>query len=375
MTKPAYLITPNSISVVFPDADPAIVYSSSPAYQEITEAIKRLDWESVRVALSPGQRIAKQFNEAFGSEVIVVESDQILYYGKPLHNVVTERILHMLEDGYDVSPMVRFLERLMKNPSYAAVEELFLFLESSGLPITEDGCFLAYKRIRLDWTDQYTGKIDHSIGAKPEMERNQVDDNRHNTCSDGLHFCAFGYLPHYGADYGGRVIVVKIDPADVVAIPSDYNNQKGRACRYEVVRELELEGRSRHSTPEERLEGDFEPTEEERRVMITKNMVAQIIPLTGEVKAYYDSVGDASSKTDVDSSSISKVIRGLRQTAGGYGWQWAETSVPAEDEGYTVSVNYPDNPMVEDLWDRYDSDYRYNEEDEEDEDNWNGPSW
>jgi hypothetical protein len=32
-------------------------------------------------------------------------------------------------------------------------------------------------------------------------------------------------------------MVVKINPADVVAIPADYNNAKARACKYEVVAE------------------------------------------------------------------------------------------------------------------------------------------
>jgi len=33
-------------------------------------------------------------------------------------------------------------------------------------------------------------------------------------------------------------VIVKINPADVVAIPSDYKNTKGRCCRYEVVAEM-----------------------------------------------------------------------------------------------------------------------------------------
>ena len=68
------------------------------------------------------------------------------------------------------------------------------------------------------------------------MPRNKVDDNRDRTCSYGLHFCSMSYLPAY---YGGRgrVLLVKIDPADVVSIPSDYDNAKGRAMRYQVVGE------------------------------------------------------------------------------------------------------------------------------------------
>jgi hypothetical protein len=33
-------------------------------------------------------------------------------------------------------------------------------------------------------------------------------------------------------------MILKIDPADIVCIPKDYNGAKGRCCRYEVVAEL-----------------------------------------------------------------------------------------------------------------------------------------
>ena len=41
---------------------------------------------------------------------------------------------------------------------------------------------------------------------------------------------------------GARIVVLKIDPSDVVSIPSDYNNSKGRTAKYQVVDELELQG-------------------------------------------------------------------------------------------------------------------------------------
>jgi hypothetical protein len=67
------------------------------------------------------------------------------------------------------------------------------------------------------------------------MARNKVDDNQNNTCSQGLHFCSEGYLKHFG---GARTVIVKINPRDVVSIPNDYNQTKGRACRYEVIGEV-----------------------------------------------------------------------------------------------------------------------------------------
>jgi hypothetical protein len=40
-------------------------------------------------------------------------------------------------------------------------------------------------------------------------------------------------------------MIVKINPKDVVAIPADYNNTKGRTCKYEVVAEYKEDWRSK----------------------------------------------------------------------------------------------------------------------------------
>ena len=72
------------------------------------------------------------------------------------------------------------------------------------------------------------------------MPRHKVDDRSENTCSHGLHFCSQSYLPHY-AGGTGRILLLKIDPADVVSIPTDYNNAKGRACKYWVEADLSRE--------------------------------------------------------------------------------------------------------------------------------------
>jgi hypothetical protein len=40
-------------------------------------------------------------------------------------------------------------------------------------------------------------------------------------------------------------MIVKINPRDVVAIPADYDNTKGRTCRYEVIAEYKEDWRSK----------------------------------------------------------------------------------------------------------------------------------
>lgn len=159
----------------------------------------------------------------------------------PLSDAIIKKITTMASQGFDCKPMVNFLSNLYRNPSETAIAELYLFIEACNLPITEDGHFIAYKIVRNDYMDIYTGKMDNSVGKVLEMPRGLVDADRQNTCSRGLHFCSKEYLNAYGSSRrdADRCMLVKINPADVVAIPSDYNNAKGRTWKYEVVSEVE----------------------------------------------------------------------------------------------------------------------------------------
>ena len=207
------------------------VNDQHPNYSKIREAVRNKDYTVVESLINIGRSITN-----FSMGRIRVENGCVYYGNMEVKNALVDRILDMINEGFDANPMVRFLENLMQNPSKRAVDELYLFLEQTSLPITEDGHFLAYKKVNDEYRDFYTGKMDNSVGQILEMPRNQVDDERDRTCSYGLHFCSLSYLPHYYGDQG-HVMIVKINPADVVSIPSDYNNAKGRTCRYEVIGE------------------------------------------------------------------------------------------------------------------------------------------
>lgn len=200
-------------------------------YAAIRTALKAKDHALVESLIN----VAKAVTNYVAGRV-VIKGGQVFYGDMEVKNSVVTRILTMLREGFDAQPMINFLDNLMANPSKRAVDELYGFLEATKLPITDDGHFLAYKKVRSDYKDFYTGLMDNSIGAKPSMPRNAVDDNKDNTCSDGLHFCSLSYLPNYHGGQG-RVVILKINPADVVSIPSDYNNAKGRAWTYEIVGE------------------------------------------------------------------------------------------------------------------------------------------
>ena len=227
-----YIIQGSQVTVVI-GSKPHVVSKSHPMFQRVVDAIKTNDWETVDSIIDPKKVVLE-----YGNGNIAVEGDKLFWKGEELHSSLGRRMIQMLQDGFDITPMVAFMENLMLNPSKRAVTELYGFLEKNNLPITPDGSFLAYKRIRQDYKDCHTGTMDNSVGKVVEMERNRVDDDQNRTCSTGLHFCSRDYLDHFG---GERIVIVKINPRDVVSIPNDYNDSKGRACRYEVIDEIDKE--------------------------------------------------------------------------------------------------------------------------------------
>lgn len=222
-----------SCLTVYIDGKPRVLLSSAPLFDMAFNAVKTGDIALLRRSFEVKKTLLEVGN-------FKLFEDSIYYNGLEIKNKMQERILAVYRSGLDLSPIVKFLENLFLNPSATSREELYLFLEHNNLPITDDGHFLAYKYITNDYKDCYSRTLDYSIGALAQMRRQDVDANRHNTCSRGLHFCSREYVKN-GRGAGNRIVVVKVNPRDVVSIPSDYNNSKGRCCEYVIFEEIQWE--------------------------------------------------------------------------------------------------------------------------------------
>ena len=184
--------------------------------------------------------------EHFCDGYVHVKNGTLNWNGIPMPELFTDRILDMKKEGFDFDSMLNFMCNLNDNPSDESILELFDFMQNKNLPITQDGHFLAYKAVRPDFKDIYSGSIDNSVGEVVEVDRSKVDSNRNKHCSAGLHVGAIDYVTSYGginldshddndSDGGNQIVICKVNPADVVSVPSDAKFQKLRACRYEVV--------------------------------------------------------------------------------------------------------------------------------------------
>jgi len=232
----SFIVSNSGVINLTVESDVLVIHPSNKNYDEIKEGLGVLPGEKLKALASPAEAVTQLVSTSKEAQGLVVVTDsEVLYDGEPLHNALTAKIISMAEQGFPIEPMLRFLENLMENPSHQSINELYDFLEHQGLPITEDGCFLAYKGIRSDWLDKFSGTIDNSVGQKPVMKRRDVDDNREVGCSSGLHAGTLEYASSYS---GERVVQVKINPKHVVSVPQDSRHQKIRVETYEVLSDM-----------------------------------------------------------------------------------------------------------------------------------------
>lgn len=231
-----YILTHGGITLVL-KGRPVVLSRSHEMFEAVTAAIREgCDEDRISDMLESQARKLEQAAKL--TETLELLGGQVRFKGQPLPEALNTRMLQMIEEGFSLSPMEQFLLNLENNPSKRVHDHLYAFLEAGQIPLTDDGHFLAYKAVRDDYSDIHTGAFDNSVGATVSMPRHLVDEDPDKTCSDGLHVCSFAYLPYF-AHNNGHVMVCKVNPADVVAIPRDYNNTKMRLCRYTVIGEYE----------------------------------------------------------------------------------------------------------------------------------------
>ena len=219
--------------------------SSHTNWKAILDAVRNDDADAFIKAID-----IKSTFENYVEGNITIVGGEVKYGNERLHGVVIDRIFDFMKNDLPVRPILKFLNRLYANPSMRAINELYNFLQHKNLPITSDGMIRAYKGLCADYYSVTAarsggittliqgkvkdGRIYNGVGETIECRRNQVDDVADRTCSYGLHAGSYEYASGFAS---GKLVIVEIDPADVISIPTDCNGQKLRTCKYTVVEE------------------------------------------------------------------------------------------------------------------------------------------
>lgn len=225
---------------VFVNGEMYTATDQHPNWDAIREALRNED-ESVADLFDVSVAVAKQFDRL--SDRVTVAYGTLYFDGEPLVNALTKQIVRfMTEKVRDYKPLVNFMEKVYTNPNEHSRDQLFEWLNRHDFTITEDGDFLAYKGVRDDLTSVRSGPaivdgkavdghVPNQPGSLVEMARGQVQHNPGIGCAEGLHAGTWSYA----SGFGPKVVRVKINPRDVVSVPTDCNAQKIRACRYTVL--------------------------------------------------------------------------------------------------------------------------------------------
>jgi len=247
MKKLAYNLGENSVTI-FNDGQVRTVRRENVNFPQVRQALLDGNYDKVLKLMD-----SKSAIEDYTLGNIEIKDGEVYYNhsngeSEKLHGVVVDKLLSLMREGIkDPSPLFNFIERLLDNPSKHSVEQLYNFLNYKELPIDPDGYVIAYKGVRDDYKDKYSGKFDNSVGQVLEMKRRDVDDNPEVGCSYGFHAGSFDYADCY-SNHDGRLMVVRFDPKDAVSVPNDSQFQKLRVCKYEVIGEI-TEGRKEWEKP------------------------------------------------------------------------------------------------------------------------------
>ena len=240
MVVSARIVNPDPLSgfiTVVLDGERHSINAGNGMFSKALEAYKVNDWDAFIGCVNPTIRLKSLYASYEGIEV---KDGNLYVFGDPVHSTLATRVLSFLEAGLDCVHLFKFILKLNLNPSKRAVDELYTFLEHRALPITDNGNFLAYKAVREDYSDKYSGKFINTIDAVLEMPRNKVDDDKNVGCSYGFHAGTVEYAKEFLGGQG-HLMIVEINPSDVVSIPTDCQYQKLRTCKYKVVGEYEID--------------------------------------------------------------------------------------------------------------------------------------
>jgi hypothetical protein len=187
------------------------------------------------------------------SERVSITGKNVFFDGDPIRNEIADHILRLVQQGDDkgYKALVNFLEKVQTNPNEHSRESLYNWLQDQDFTITADGDLIAYKGVQVnaDGVSEsisrgtatvngtiHEGAIPNPDGAIVEMPRSAVQHDTGVACSTGLHAGSWEYASNFAR---GRVLTVKINPRDVVSVPTDCEAQKVRVCRYEVLSSVE----------------------------------------------------------------------------------------------------------------------------------------
>lgn len=242
-----------SLVVIYEDDDPVTVPGTHPRFDDILTRLRSGNATDDEIANLVNSLLVVGKKLSVLSDRVSVAPYGVFFDGDPLRTELADVLLELLEEGNeeDLTAVAKFLENAAANNSLESVDAMYRWITNGDLAITPDGMFLAYKGVQVGKDgvsesittgkalvdgEPFEGHIPNPDGAVISMPRTEVTADTSVACGPGLHAGTFSYANGFAR---GRLLLVEINPRDVVSVPSDSACQKLRVSRYKVVEHIE----------------------------------------------------------------------------------------------------------------------------------------
>lgn len=208
--------------------------------------------------MSPEAKVQKQINSSYYlSSSLSIRDGHIFFGDQRLEETLANHMMSLLDeqnapkDEKMWRSYVKFLDNLHQNANEDIRKQLFRWMEyenkaGNGFGITEDGCLVGYKGCGGTLLEpmskftgfaivdgvEYNGHIPNKVGSVVQMPRSTVQNDPSIGCSVGLHVGT----RDYAVQWAPVLLLVKVNPRDVVSVPYECDSQKMRVCEYTVLK-------------------------------------------------------------------------------------------------------------------------------------------
>lgn len=240
-----------SLVVIYDGEDPVTVPGTHPKFDEILTLLRggKAHDDEVEALVNENHAMARKL--AFVTERVSVTPYAAFFDGDPLNPVMTSVILDLYNEGKEegLKAVANFLDKASQNVSMESVEALYQWIRNGDLVLKPNGNFVAYKGVQkigeevvsissgTAWVDgvRHKGHIPNPVGSVISMPRSEVNADGKIGCSTGLHAGTYSYASGFGR---GILLLVEINPRDVVSVPDDFTFSKLRVSRYTVLEHI-----------------------------------------------------------------------------------------------------------------------------------------
>lgn len=233
-------------------------------FNEINKLLEQKDLDIENAArelfnlMSPEAKVQEQINSSYYlSSSLSIRDGHIFFGDNRLEETLATHMMSLLDEENTPKDekmwrsYVKFLDNLHQNANEDIRKQLFRWMEyenkaGNGFGITEDGCLVGYKGcggtilepmskftgFAIVDGEEYNGHIPNRVGSVIQMPRSAVQNDPSVGCSVGLHVGT----RDYAVKWAPILLLVKVNPRDVVSVPYECDSQKMRVCEYTVLK-------------------------------------------------------------------------------------------------------------------------------------------